>query len=513
MSGKQVSVTDDLALLLRVMPPHLQPLLEAHPHCDALLEVVLDLGRLPQARFLAHMEDLPAAQVTRADIEHVVTQVSTFGKDNRAGIERTLHRISAIRNRGGVIIGLTCRVGRALFGTVDILRDVIEQGKSLLLLGRPGVGKTTLLREAARLLADDLGKRVIVVDTSNEIAGDGDIPHPGIGRARRMQVPSPTEQHAIMIEAVENHMPQVIVIDEIGTEAEALAARTIAERGVQLIATAHGNTLDNLLRNPTLSDLVGGIHTVTLSDEEARRRRTQKTVLERRAPPTFDELIEIQDRDSLAIHHQVAIVVDALLRGKNPQPELRVRTAGGGFEVRQPARPVEAEGLQLDEEPPAAHAPRRHRRQSLRIFPYAVNRNRLEQAVQRCRVPATLVEDIDQADLILTLKSQEKHQSRRLRDAQARGVPLYIVRHNTVTQMEQTLRLIFDRSERRASDSAALQEAETAIREVLEQLQPVELTPQNNYLRRLQHQLAERYGLSTESKGAEPHRRVVIYPS
>src|SRR5215471_2111616 len=314
------------------MPPHIRSLLAEHAEHDVLLEVVLDLGRLPQARFLGHTEDLPGPQVSREDIDYVITHVSVFGKDNRAGIERTLHRISAIRNRVGTPIGLTCRVGRALFGTVDILRDVIEQGKSLLLLGRPGVGKTTLLREAARLLADDVGKRVIVVDTSNEIAGDGDIPHPGIGRARRMQVPSPTEQHAVMIEAVENHMPEVIVIDEIGIEAEALAARTIAERGVQLVATAHGNTLDNLLQNPTLSDLVGGIQVVTLSDEEARRRGTQKTVLERKAPPTFDVVIEIQDKDRLAVHHDVAHVVDRFLRGAMPHPEIRTRTPEG--EVR-----------------------------------------------------------------------------------------------------------------------------------------------------------------------------------
>jgi len=241
--------------------------------------------------------------------------VGAFGKDNRAGIERTLHRISAIRNRQGEVIGLTCRVGRAVFGTVDIVRDVIEQGKSILLLGRPGVGKTTLLREAARVLADEFKKRVVIVDTSNEIAGDGDIPHPGIGGARRMQVAVPDLQHAVMIEAVENHMPEVIVIDEIGTEAEALAARTIAERGVQLIATAHGNTLDNLLQNPTLADLTGGIQAVTLSDEEARRRGTQKTVLERKAPPTFDVIIEIQNKDRLAVHHDVASVVDRFLRG------------------------------------------------------------------------------------------------------------------------------------------------------------------------------------------------------
>ncbi len=512
MIGTHVSVTDDLALLLGVMPPHMQSLLEEHAKHDVLLEVVLDLGRLPQARCLEHTEDLPGPQVSREDIDYVSTHVSVFGKDNRAGIERTLHRISAIRNRVGTPIGLTCRVGRALFGTVDILRDVIEQGKSLLLLGRPGVGKTTLLREAARLLADDVGKRVIVVDTSNEIAGDGDIPHPGIGRARRMQVPSPTEQHAVMIEAVENHMPEVIVIDEIGTEAEALAARTIAERGVQLIATAHGNTLDNLLRNPTLSDLVGGSQDVTLSDEEARRRHTQKTVLERKPPPTFDVLIEIQDRDRLAVHHNVATVVDGLLRGRALHPELRVRTAEGGFEVRQADIPAEPVRLQTETDQQGDMPARRSRRHVVRVFPYAVNRNRLEQAIQRCRVPASLVEDLDTADLIVTLKSQEKHQSRRLREAQARGVPLYTVRHNTVTQMEQTLRLVFDHGDRRSSDASAMREAEVAIREVIEQSQPVELTPQNNYLRRLQHQLAERYGLTTESKGVEPHRRVVIYP-
>src|SRR3989442_2470881 len=186
---------------------------------------------------------------------------------------------------------LTLRVGRAVYGTMEIIRDVVEAGRSILLLGKPGVGKTTLLREVARVLADEMGKRVVIVDTSNEIAGDGDIPHPGIGRARRMQVATPSLQHAVMIEAVENHMPEVVVIDEIGTEQEAAAARTIAERGVQLIATAHGNTLENLMLNPTLSDLVGGIQTVTLSDEEARRRGTQKSVLERKAPPTFQTLV------------------------------------------------------------------------------------------------------------------------------------------------------------------------------------------------------------------------------
>src|SRR6202023_1475935 len=317
MSGRPIM--DDLELLLGVMPPVIRQAIEAGTDGEALVEIVLDLGRAPEARFAERGVELTGEVVTRQDIAYVVDRVGDFGKDNRAGIERTLHRISALRNRRGDVIGLTCRIGRAVYATVDILRDVVEAGRSILLLGRPGVGKTTLLREAARVLADDLAKRVIVVDTSNEIAGDGDVPHPGIGHARRMPVAIPSQQHNVMIEAVENHMPQVIVIDEIGTEAEAAAARTIAERGVTLIGTAHGQTLENLLMNPTLSDLVGGISAVTLSDEEARRRGTRKTVLERKAPPTFDVVIEIHDRDRLAIHLEVGGVVDALLRGYTPQ--------------------------------------------------------------------------------------------------------------------------------------------------------------------------------------------------
>src|SRR5499426_3978896 len=328
-ASKHESITDDIDLLLDILPADIREWLERQNEIDNLLEIICDLGRAPEARYPGKSQIMPARLATPEDIEYVTRRVGTFGKDNRAGIERTLHRISAIRNRRGVIVGLTCRVGRAVYGTIDIIRDVVESGKSVLLLGRPGVGKTTKCREVARVLSEEFGKRVIVVDTSNEIAGDGDIPHPGIGRARRMQVPAPELQHAVMIEAVENHMPEVVVIDEIGTEAEAHAARTIAERGVQLIATAHGQTLDNLLMNPTLSDLLGGIHAVTLSDEEARRRGTQKTVLERKAPPTFDTLVEIRSRDEFSVYHDTASVVDAFLRGRTVRPEMRVRKDEG----------------------------------------------------------------------------------------------------------------------------------------------------------------------------------------
>jgi len=328
---------DDLDLLLAALPPEIVEAVHALPEVSELIEVVMDLGRRPEARFPNSEVTLLDREITEADIAMVVDRIGTFGDDNRAGIERTLHRISAIRNRNGKIVGLTCRIGRAVYGTIEIVEDFVESGKSILIMGRPGIGKTTMLREAARVLADNFGMRVVVVDTSNEIAGDGDIPHPAIGKARRMQVRTPSMQHEVMIEAVENHMPQVIVIDEIGTELEAQAARTIAERGVQLIGTAHGNTLDNLMLNPTLSDLIGGIQSVTLGDEEARRRRSQKSVLERKAPPTFDIVVEIQDRDRVLAHADVAETIDAILRGDPVAPELRWRDEGGV--QRSQARP------------------------------------------------------------------------------------------------------------------------------------------------------------------------------
>jgi len=511
-SHRQAAVTDDLDALLAIFPASLREAIENSGRRGFLIEVVLDLGRQPEARYVDGAEWLSAAAVRIEDLHHIVTRAGRFGKDNRAGIARTLHRISALRNRLGEVVGLTCRVGRAVVGTLDIVRDAIETGDSVLLVGRPGVGKTTLLREAARVLADDFGKRVVVVDTSNEIAGDGDIPHPGIGRARRMQVPSPEEQHAVMIEAIENHMPEVIVIDEIGTSAEAQAARTIAERGVQLIATAHGNTLDNLLQNPTLSDLVGGVQAVILSDEEARRRGSQKTVLERRSPPTFQTVIEIQDKDRFAVHRQVADVVDRALRGQAPAPEVRLRKSDGAVEIVRDARTA----MPLPAAPGRAGGQPFGRRvaggRTLRVFPYAVSRSKLERAARDLRVPVQIVQHPDEADLVLALKSQERRQPPRLRAAQQRGTPLYSVRGNTSAQLHALLRVLFG-FPGNGHDDDALAEAEEAIEQALRDRQPIELEPRPAPERRLQHEAAARHGLTSASHGEEPRRRVVILPA
>jgi stage III sporulation protein SpoIIIAA len=519
----QLRVTDNLDELLAVLPPQVRRALEQEPSLEDLLEVILDLGREPQARFPDRTLQLSNMEVTEADIDYVVQRVGAFGKDNRAGIERTLHRISAIRNRQGRIIGLTCRVGRAVFGTIDIIQDVIERGKSVLMLGRPGIGKTTKLREIARVLADEFNKRVVIVDTSNEIAGDGDIPHPAIGMARRMQVASPELQHAVMIEAVENHMPEVIVIDEIGTEAEAFAARTIAERGVQLIGTAHGNSLENLLMNPTLCDLVGGIQAVTLSDEEARRRGTQKTVLERKAPPTFDIIIEMIEKDKLAIHHDVASTVDRILRGETPRPEVRVRLPDGTIQVVQagdspePAR----ETATLVVRSSSQVRERRQLPSTVRIFPYGVSRNRLERAIRELRVPAYIVRDVQQADVVIALKANARREPTRMKEVSARGLPVYVVKSNTYAQIAGSVQDIFamrppegweDSEPALDPTEAALMETEAAIQEVLRTSMPVDLSPQNSYIRRLQHQLVEKYRLVSESVGVEPNRRVRISP-
>jgi stage III sporulation protein SpoIIIAA len=645
----QHTITDDLDALLVSLPPRIHEAVNRLDNRSELLEIVMDLGRLPEGRFPDGEVILSDAPVTDADLEYVVERIGEFGDDNRAGIERTLHRISALRNRKGKVIGLTCRIGRAVLGSIALIRDIVEQGQSILILGRPGVGKTTLLREIARVLADEANKRVVVVDTSNEIAGDGDIPHPGIGRARRMQVARTAEQHAVMIEAVENHMPQVIVIDEIGTELEAAAARTIAERGVQLVATAHGNSLGNLLVNPTLSDLVGGIQTVTLGDEEARRRHTQKSILERKAPPTFDVVVEQQSWQELIVHRDVADTVDSMLRGQLVVAEERTRdeetgrvtarriTTGGmevptwgiegfgasprggpdrdendwdamrrmgqqgpqgsqggrnrggsggsgGFrgnisgngggrgqvhaqsyqvrtlaptlaptgtapgearlqskvitlDARAPVegayQPMRAIDDEIDADHVSGEAEELPIRKTLRIYPFGISRDRLEEAARQLRVPIIVTKNQQDADAIITAKNYYRRQSERLQQAADEHKTIIILKNNTVVQMQHALARIFDipmdnlledggegepgrsaSGNSRADDptTKALLETEDAIHQVLNRgLTTAELPPANAYIRRLQHQMATRYNLASRSRGKEPNRRVKIF--
>jgi hypothetical protein len=352
-----------------------------------------------------------------------------------------------------------------------------------------------------------------------------------------MQVPTPTAQHGVMIEAVENHMPEVIVIDEIGTELEAQAARTIAERGVQLIATAHGNTLENLMLNPTLADLIGGIQTVTLGDEEARRRGTQKSVLERKAPPTFDVVVEIQNWNRVAVHEDVAEVVDAILRGHARPAILRFRDDRGEIQQeRPPSRRGGPPQLAVAEDGPAPPTPfsrGRSRDRDLeagpqrlvretpgpasggvtRVYAYGVNRSRTEQVIRAMHLPIVMTEDPNDADVVLTLKNYYRRKPQPLREAESNGTPIYVLRGNSGGQIEEGLGRIaqMDRATTSATTSA-LQETEDAISSVLEQARPIELSPQSSYIRRLQHQLAERYNLGSRSLGREPYRRVQIFP-
>lgn len=504
-----LEITDDIEALVAVLPPDIAQALREVNRFDDLLEVVLDLGRPCNARYVDAEVQLSDHEVRQEDIDYVVSRIGDFGDDNRAGIERTLHRISAIRNRSGRIIGLTCRVGRAVYGTIDIIHDIVESGKSILLLGRPGVGKTTMLREVARVLAES--KRVVIVDTSNEIGGDGDIPHPAVGRARRMQVRTPVLQHAVMIEAVENHMPEVIIIDEIGTELEAAAARTIAERGVQLVGTAHGNTLDNLMMNPTLCDLVGGIQTVTLSDEEARRRGTQKSVLERKAPPTFEVVVEIQDWDRVAVRADVASAVDALLRGRSLPAEIRVRRPSGEIEkLAAPEKPsIEPiyEAFGADE----TARPQMMRSTALRVYPYGLNQNRFRQASRHLNLPVSLVQDISEADALFTLRTYYRKRPQMVAEAERRNIPIYVLRNNTVVQMETYLAEIFGLRREPDNLDSALEEARRAIEQVLAgERKTVQLQPQEAYIRRLQHELAREANLLSHSSGNDPQRRVTI---
>jgi stage III sporulation protein SpoIIIAA len=540
----QKLVQEELERLLEVLPDRVTRELRRRDDLEDLLEVVLDLGRAPEARFPSGDAALDSQEVTRADLDYLVERVGDFGDDNRAGIERTLHRISAIRNRKGLVVGITCRVGRAVYGTIKVIEDLAFSGRNILLLGRPGVGKTTMLREMARVLADEARKRVIIVDTSNEIAGDGDVPHPAIGHARRMQVATPTRQHGVMIEAVENHMPEVIIIDEMGTEQEAAAARTIAERGVQLIATAHGNTLDNLIMNPTLSDLVGGVQTVTLGDQEARFRGTQKTVLERKAPPTFDVVVEIQDWEQVAVHADVAQVVDQWLRGHQIAPEIRCldenrevkrvldapRRSGSTPAPWSPdvsTRPDRSQYFTDGhvERPVSSNGTERHIDE--RVFLFGVSRDKLETAQGETGLTIDIATELRRATVVLTTKNHYRRGSQLVRVAESSGTPVYVLRKNTMPQVMDFLRTLarehgmdVKRSphtpaegseEAKATLEQAIQEAEEAAQRVLEGEFSVQLRPQRAYVRRLQHMLAQRFSLASTSRGQDPERSVLIY--
>ena len=531
-------ITDDLERLLRLLPQQVQDALQLQDQSSSLLEVVLDLGRPPEARYTGRAQVLGDRPLTRDDLDATVARLGCFGADNRAGIERTLHRISAIRNRRGDVVGLTCRIGRAVFGTVAMVRDLLDSGDSLLLMGRPGVGKTTALREIARVLADDLHKRVVVIDTSNEIAGDGDIPHPAIGRARRMQVARPELQHQVMIEAVENHMPEVIVIDEIGTELEAQAARTIAERGVMLVATAHGNALANLIKNPTLSDLVGGIQSVTLGDDEARRRRTQKTVLERAAEPTFPVAIEMHSRNRWAVHIDVAATVDQLLRGLPARAQERELTPEGSLrlvESSQPKRPLHPGRPALvavpvpspfvaqlpidDTEAEAASS------DDLQILCCGITPQLVEEATRRHRWPVQIVNDLAGADVILSLRQGlGRHPSLR-RQARELKVPILVIKADTLSQVERAVdRLVRRRGDRsdlvpavvatsQDDELAGLEECRLAVEQVvMPEGRPVELLPRTERVRRMQEELVQRYRLRSDVFGSAEHCRLRVFP-
>lgn len=548
MSLTQKRITDDLEAMLAVFPPELVQAVSAHDSFDELIEVILDQGRKPTARFFNREINLLERVVTSEDIEYITKRIGDFDADNRAGMEATLHRISAIRNRRGKIVGLTCRVGRAVYGTIDIIDDLIHSGESILILGKPGVGKTTMLREAARVLAET--HRVIIVDTSNEIGGDGDVPHPAVGNARRMQVAKPSYQHEVMIEAVENHNPQVIVIDEIGRELEAQAARTIAERGVQLIGTAHGTALENLLLNPTLSDLIGGIESVTLSDDEARRRGTQKTVLERRSPPTFTVMVEIIDRQRVSIHRDVAAAVDGILRGYPLPAEERYWDENGKIhyvKTSPTAAPTVAQSLKrtpnmekapfqrskehnghtpmksateksgrdkesIVEDPWSGFQPQTEGMK--RIFAFGVARNRLLQVIQLMGVPAQVVRSPEEADTLVTQRRYYRERLKPIVDAEAQGVPIYVIKSNSGGQIEQFLSDLFSTPVPYHTDKApekAMEQAREAIMAVQAGEKFVDLEPVNAAIRRKQHALAQESDLVSQSYGKDPNRYVRIF--
>lgn len=529
---------NDLNKLLEVLPPKVRQHVD-YDHMEDVIEIVLDIGRTPEIRHSdGKIEYIGEDTVNSEDIEYITSRIQEFTSDNRSGIPGTLHRISAIRNRQGKVIGLTCRIGRVVTGTIACIKDFCMMNKSILFLGRPGVGKTTKLREISRLVADELGKRVVVVDTSNEIAGDGDTPHPAIGHARRMQVTQPQYQKDIMIEAVENHTPEVIVVDEIGTEEEAQAARTIAERGVMLIATAHGNSLESLIKNPTLSDLVGGIQSVTLGDDEARRRASQKTVLEREKQPTFDIVIEILDRNTLAVYKDTAEAVDYILRGWPIRPEIRKVDQTYDKQIEKQAEEVKK--VQPKQEPsiteqinkleqkiqPADSLKFNFSRQKYveevkgikKIYLYAVSRSIVEKVIERLDLKAEITRNIDEADIVIAHKNFAKGGAKILSTANDYRLQIFFIKTNSMAQIQkvlkdalqitetsETLQGYYDDAER------ALDEAKAAINKILAGAEHIELQPQSQQIRKLQHELVEQHNLQSKSvgEGAQRHLRIV----
>jgi len=468
-------IADDLDKLLEILPDFIRTPLENHISRKQLIEVVIDLGRRPEARFPSRPEYLSLKHLSWSDLDYCIKRVGSFSSDNRAGLEKTLHRISCIKNRQGNIVGLTCRVGRAIFGTISIIRDLLETQDSILVLGKPGVGKTTAIREIARILADEMEKRVVIIDTSNEIAGDGDIPHPSIGRARRMQVTRPELQHQVMIEAVENHMPEVIIIDEIGTELEAMAARTIAERGVQLVGTAHGNCLKSLIKNPILVDLVGGIQQVTLGDDEAKRRGTQKSILERKASPAFQVAIEIHDRSNWVIHERVDYTIDLVLQGDQVLEQKRRLEASGrniiecdllvqaemkgtvnaNLQWRELSEPLALNREDKDLNPTNASIFMPHPKtkqvtkfppleQIIWVYIYSIDSKECKGWIDSFHWPIILTHKIDKADVILGLRSELKQNTRLRQTAKIRQMKIYTIPNNSRLQIIRALQRILN---------------------------------------------------------------------
>ena len=522
-----LQLQNDLEKLIGIMPQKVTNYLTMDGLQD-VIEIVLDIGRPAEIRHAGgKIDKLGANIISEEDINFVTAHLQEFTHDNRSGIPGTLHRISAIRNRQGKIVGLTCRIGRVVTGTIACIKDICTQGKSILFLGRPGVGKTTKLREISRLVADELGKRVVIVDTSNEIAGDGDTPHPAIGAARRMQVPQPEYQKDIMIEAVENHTPEVIVVDEIGTEAEAQAARTIAERGVMLIATAHGNSLESLIKNPTLSDLVGGIQSVTLGDDEAKRRASQKTVLEREKQPTFDIVIEIIDRNTLAVYKNTSEAVDYILRGWPIRPELRKvdkdysKNPVGESMIKEEFQTVKNTQNPEENSMNFSFSRQKYCEQNKplrKLYLYAVSKTIVEKIIERLDFNVEITRNVDDADIVLAHKNFAKGGAKVLNTAKEYRAQIFYVKTNSMAQIQKVLKDALDIRPYDNPDTAgyqddtelALDEAKNAIKKITDGAIAVELAPQNSQIRKLQHELIEQYGLQSTSIGEGENRHLRV---